>query len=836
MFCMKCGNQMPDGSSFCMQCGAKVEQSVVAQPQQQMNVQQVYEQSVMTQVPPVNMMPQNQVPPVNMAPQNQVPPVNMTQQNQVSEEKVKKKSGGAKKWGIIGGGAVLVIGAVVAGVLLLGGKDKKDDGNVPADTDAIVTGQPGENYEEGETAPSVPEDNGNVADTRTQLTVSTREVIYYEGLSDVRVVVRSGFDNPDGEIIAEAVTQADGQAVLELPMGDYTVCCEAGGYYSERTDVAVYGEEVFYTENMVPQIDGTKAYVLLEWDSDTDLDLCVYNAQANQYISIMSAVDENGNFLYSDNSGAEGYELIMLNDYTTGIYTVYVRDDASLVAGTESEMASDGVEVSVYVAEGELYEHKADPAETAALWSPMYFYDGAAIDLDEYIYDMTDYAWATRDKNVSGSDAAAQMYEAFLHGEEALNDGRYLLDLLPEHYAGELWNGYVDEIQYAYLDLGADEVPELLLTFVGMDIYAQDDDSTWEYVIRYDGAGLSVCYDFETWARSDTSVSYYGIVSDGGSNGASSHSYYEGILDAEGNYVGIYGCNQEGMVSTYQEPFYSDGFEMLPDIGLNIYEIGDSYYLVYDEWMNEGRMSYEEAVAYFEGYGYRIYSVAEWETILNEHIRTLDALQNIPEEQPSLQVQILDAQWYADYAEPDTLEISEEAREDLDDIAYALYETMNYEYGVGEWTRWDMWTYLEENMSQFLFWVYYDDAEFYESREEELGYYDYSLLDINEVSGLLGEVLAYDYDLSGLTRDENDAIGVCYEDGKLLLFFGPVGLGTGTPVFSELYEAEMDYSRVWNYAVDIDYEGEVYGQCILALRPTNNVYGYELVGCQIVLN
>lgn len=818
MFCMKCGNQMPDGSSFCMQCGAKVEQSVVAQLQQQMNVQQVYEQSVMTQVPPVN----------------------MTQQNQVSEEKVKKKSGGAKKWGIIGGVAVLVIGAVVAGVLLLGGKDKKDDGNVPADTDAIVTGQPGENYEEGETAPSVPEDNGNVADTRTQLTVSTREVIYYEGLSDVRVVVRSGFDNPDGEIIAEAVTQADGQAVLELPMGDYTVCCEAGGYYSERTDVAVYGEEVFYTENMVPQIDGTKAYVLLEWDSDTDLDLCVYNAQANQYISIMSAVDENGNFLYSDNSGAEGYELIMLNDYTTGIYTVYVRDDASLVAGTESEMASDGVEVSVYVAEGELYEHRADPAETAALWSPMYFYDGAAIDLDEYIYDMTDYAWATRDKNVSGSDAAAQMYEAFLHGEEALNDGRYLLDLLPMQEPGYLWNGYVDEIQYAYLDLGADEIPELLVTFVGMDIYAQDDDSTWEYVIRYDGTGLSVCYEFETWARSDTTVSYYGVVNSGGSSGAASCSSSVGVLDAQGRYQELYRLDEEGLVSYFIEPFYSDGFTevdtLAPDTGLCIYCIGGIYYLAYADYLNEGRASYEEVFNFFSEYGYVIYSQEEIQEKIAAYQQELQIEQWMLEDLTQPQVQILATQWYADYVEPDMLEISEEDREDLDDIAYALYETMSYEYGVSEWTRWDIWSYLDENLSQFLFWVYYDDAQFYESREEELGYYDYSLLDMDAVSGLLREVFAYDYDLSGLTRNENDEIGVCYEDGKLLLFFGPVGLGTGTPVFSELYEAEMDYSHVWNYAVDIDYEGEVYGQCILALRPTNNAYGYELVGCQIGVN
>ena len=807
MFCMNCGNQIPEGSNFCLQCGTKV-----AQPMQQPMMQMAEPAQPYQQVQTPETVPQ--YPPMPGA------------------EKTKK--GSAKKWIIIAIVSVLVIAAVVAVVLLLGKKDKKNSADEP--TDVVVTGQP----EPGEGTVTEPSAIPDAPEAQALLKVTARDVLYNAALSDVKVIVYKGYDNVGGEVVTEAGPQAEGEVCLELAPGEYTLWLEAEGYYGEYKNVAVSEGETVYTECMVPEITDNRAFVLIEWDSARDLDLCVFNAQTSQHISIMNALDAEGNFLVGDNGAELGYEAICISDYTTGIYTVYVRDDASLLEGAESIMEAEGLEISVYVQEGKLYERKADSAETAAMWSPLYLYDGAAIDLDEYIYDLSEYPWATRDKNASGNEAAAQIYEAFLHGEEALNDGRYLLDLLPVQEPGYLWNGYVDEIQYAYLDLGADEIPELLVTFVGMDMYAQDDDSTWEYVIRYDGTGLSVCYEFETWARSDTTVSYYGVVHSGGSNGAASHSSSAGVLDAQGQYQELYWLDEEGLVSYFIEPFYSDGFTevdtLAPDTGLCIYRIGGIYYLSYADYLNEGRASYEEVFDFFSEYGYVIYTQDEIREKLAAYQQELDIELWMLEDLTQPQVQILDTQWYADYAEPDTLEISEEAREDLDDIAYALYETMNYEYGVGEWSRWDIWSYLDENLSQFLFWVYYDDAQFYESREEEMGYYDYSLLDMDAVSGLLREVFAYDYDFSGLARNENDAIGVCYEDGKLLLFFGPVGLGTGTPVFSELYEAERDYSRVWNYVVDIDYEGEVYGQCILALRPTNNAYGYELVGCQIVLN
>lgn len=173
-------------------------------------------------------------------------------------------------------------------------------------------------------------------------------------------------------------------------------------------------------------------------------------------------------------------------------------------------METDNLRVSIYTAEGLAYRETAVSSESAALWNPVYLHDGTAEGLENYIYDLAQYAWATQDKNddsYARNKEALAAYQEFLRGELPTQEGKYLLDYLADYEVGAYWDGYVDEIDYAYLDLGNDNIQELLVTFVGMDFYCADDDSTDEYILKYDEDGLKVCYEFQTWARSDTEVS-----------------------------------------------------------------------------------------------------------------------------------------------------------------------------------------------------------------------------------------------------------------------------------------------------------------------------------------
>ena len=771
MFCTKCGKELKDDMAFCTQCGAKI-----------VHVEQPEENKIQA----------------------------------IPADTLQKKKGNGKKWGILGGAVTGVIAVVVLLIVVLGGKGKDAGDSVPetaAGEDGAQTDVSGE-------------------ESAAKLSLCFREVIYNEGLSDVRVFLTSGYDNPDGEVISELTTQADGTAQTNVAAGEYTLCWEAGGYYSGHENLTVNGTEMNIVEHMLPVLTDQKAYVLIEWDSDRDLDLCVYNAQTDQYINITSAVDDAGSFLYCDNSGEEGYELIYLGDYTAGIYTVYVRDGASLSQGTDSTMESDGLTVSIYTADGLLYHEKADASETAALWSPVYLYQGEAFELEDYIYDLTDYAWATRDKqddSYARNEEALEVYAAFLRGEYATADGRYLTDLLPEFVPVDMWNGYVDEITYAYLDLGADNVQELLVTFVGMDIYEPGDDSTWEYVLQYDGTMLSVCYEFETWARSYTGVSYYGVVNGDGSNGAASHIYAQTVLDAEGNEVDIYECDEEWEITSYvyMEPFSSDGIDFrdlgvsVPDMGLCSYKVADSYYLVYEEDMNEGRAGYEEASAFCANFGYRLYTHAQIEEIIAEHIRQQGIEDWLIQDTTQPVKQTLDTQYYADYMEPETLNLSDEEINVLLQIGWVLGGL-----GYDDADSWQIKDAIEGSLyNNYLFFDLADSMEC-----ERIGDYVYWYLDVDALNSIF-DSLGIEYDFTGVYKENNDYgmnfSGVYYDESQnRIVIYSYDALPSYSNDVTGFYEEEGFWKLKYEEWGGGEQPFEHYS---IWLRPVNSELGYEIV-------
>ncbi len=71
----------------------------------------------------------------------------------------------------------------------------------------------------------------------------------------------------------------------------------------------------------------------------------------------------------------------------------------------------------------------------------------------------------------------------------------------------------------------------MVLRLNGMEIYAEDDDSTLVYIIKYIDGKLSICYYYETWARSETTINEYGYCQSGGSGGASNHGMENSLID-----------------------------------------------------------------------------------------------------------------------------------------------------------------------------------------------------------------------------------------------------------------------------------------------------------------
>ena len=308
---------------------------------------------------------------------------------------------------------------------------------------------------------------------------------------------------------------------------------------------------------------------------------------------------------------------------------------------------------------------------------------GTAEGLENYIYDLAQYAWATQNKNddsYARNKEALAAYQEFLRGELPTQEGKYLLDFLADYEDGVDGDGYVDEIDYAYLDLGNDNIQELLVTFVGMDINCADDDSTDEYILKYDEDGV--------------------------------------VLDGEGSLILVYSSEIKGDLSIgYMEPFHRDGVDMavvaaaLPDVELSSYEIGNQYYLAYDE-TDYNTMSFAEVSSILSSrFGYQLYTTNQINDKIDEYAESIGldvwSLKDVPE----LKTEVLDKQYYGIYAKPDALEFTTEEQEFLTKVAYGIYGYLDTNgYASLDYTAWQI---QDEIGVEGLLWkVYYGTGKY----------------------------------------------------------------------------------------------------------------------------
>lgn len=114
-----------------------------------------------------------------------------------------------------------------------------------------------------------------------------------------------------------------------------------------------------------------------------------------------------------------------------------------------------------------------------------------------------------------------------------------VLGIVTANYFEYSTNKKIKDIDFSYIDCGKDAVSELVLRLNGMDLYAKDDDSTLVYIIKYIDGKLSLCYYYETWARSETTINEYGYCHSVGSGGASNHGTEYSLIDKDGNWQRI---------------------------------------------------------------------------------------------------------------------------------------------------------------------------------------------------------------------------------------------------------------------------------------------------------
>lgn len=169
------------------------------------------------------------------------------------------------------------------------------------------------------------------------------------------------------------------------------------------------------SQYLVPALEKNEAYIIVEWDFDADLDLCVYSEQEERCI-VRDGLSESDHVL--GDIAHRNYELAYLKDYRHTDYTVFLKDYSASQSAEGTEPGS--VDIRMYVSRVSLYHKRAVlrtqelPEGSPLLYECVHLHGAVMEESGRYIEDLSGYSWAVRDKN----DPAGWIGESTVQVEE----------------------------------------------------------------------------------------------------------------------------------------------------------------------------------------------------------------------------------------------------------------------------------------------------------------------------------------------------------------------------------------------------------------------------------
>ena len=409
-----------------------------------------------------------------------------------------------------------------------------------------------------------------------------------EQISNISVTFMQGRNNLEGENFCQVDINTNDNISVELPYGEYTVKWSADGYNTYYQNVEVLEKETFVRGWMIPVFEENAACVLVEWEMETDLDLCVYNEQTERCIGKETTLEDAGSFSYGDNGGAKGYELVLLQDYDKNAYRIYVKGNKNAVKEQSLNEETVSATISTYTSNGLLYQKESDNIQETTLWYCADISEGQIKERDEYISDLTEYAWAARDKDMdqfwieNTSIKAEEKYEysggsyrleikkfdlngnqtayfeyrgdgEMIYGDEEEYDenGNLLISYIYEYEEGEL---LVSKDEYFYDEKGnrigwlAYDSDGKLHSSVEMEYDIEGNQILYTY---YDGDGKLITREEYTYDRNGNELSYFLYGNDG------LYSRHETEYDENGNETAYYAYGESGLLKYKIENEYN---------------------------------------------------------------------------------------------------------------------------------------------------------------------------------------------------------------------------------------------------------------------------------------
>ena len=192
----------------------------------------------------------------------------------------------------------------------------------------------------------------NVYDGETVKYVKKKAV--KTALSGTEVIARKGLNNKTGEQVTTGTTDADGNLVIELVSGVYTLEIRLNGYAVGYKTVVV-DEDKKVSAALTKPVKDKEMKVVLSWDGEQDLDSYLftpYKAKKGNmaYIGGNTKKDKHGNRLYLDGKNGNNVEIINIANIKKGNYKYYVSGYTNSLKKNYSakDMAGLNIRVEVY--------------------------------------------------------------------------------------------------------------------------------------------------------------------------------------------------------------------------------------------------------------------------------------------------------------------------------------------------------------------------------------------------------------------------------------------------------------------------------------------------------
>ena len=200
-------------------------------------------------------------------------------------------------------------------------------------------------------------------------------------VADVRIIVREGWNNVEGDIVTEFTTNSNGDYEVTLPLGNYTVSIIKEGFVNTHINVVVTTAiNINYQGSIVPEggseIPSGDLRVVLTWGatpSDLDSHLIGPDGNGGRFHVYYLNKTHDGSIekadLDLDDTDSYGPETTTIyNMEDEGIYSFYVHDYTNQSSTDSTMMSLSGAQVKVYVGNEIIATYNIPANTVGTLW------------------------------------------------------------------------------------------------------------------------------------------------------------------------------------------------------------------------------------------------------------------------------------------------------------------------------------------------------------------------------------------------------------------------------------------------------------------------------------